>query len=52
MKITFDPAKRDKTLSERKLDFADTLELFAGETVDAEDTRFAYGEKRIVTAGI
>jgi uncharacterized protein len=30
MKITFDPAKRAITLSDRGLDFADAAEVFAG----------------------
>jgi uncharacterized DUF497 family protein len=51
MKITFDKAKRDKTLAERGLDFADAVEVFAGETFDRQDDRFDYGEKRIVTVG-
>lgn len=51
MEITFDPAKRARTLAERGLDFADAAEVFAGLTVDAVDERFDYGETRIVTAG-
>ena len=34
MRITFDPAKRDKTLVERGLDFADAEIVFAGVTLD------------------
>ena len=33
MRITFDPAKRDKTLAERGLDFADAALVFAGITL-------------------
>jgi len=32
MRITFDPAKRKKTLAERGLDFADAALVFAGVT--------------------
>jgi len=39
MRITFDPAKRDKTLAERGLDFADAALVFAGITLEVEDTR-------------
>ena len=46
MVITFDPAKRDKTLAERGLDFADAKWLFAGVTLEVEDTRKDYGETR------
>ena len=33
MAITFDPAKRDETLAERGLDFADAEQVFAGLTL-------------------
>lgn len=52
MRITFDPAKRDETLRERGLDFADALEVFAGLHTAVEDTRFDYGETRYISAGL
>jgi uncharacterized DUF497 family protein len=48
VRITHDPAKRDKTLSERGLDFEDALLVFAGTTVEVVDDRKDYGERRIV----
>jgi hypothetical protein len=51
MEIEFDPAKRDKTLSERGLDFARAGELFAGRHLTAEDAREDYSESRFVTVG-
>ena len=51
MRITFDPAKRDKTLAERGLDFADAALVFAGVTLEMEDTRKNYGEPRIICYG-
>ena len=51
MRITFDPNKRDATLAERGLDFADAAEVFASATIDLPDTRFAYPEPRTVTYG-
>ena len=51
MRITFDPAKREKTLSERGLDFADAECVFAGVTLEVEDTRRDYGEPRIICYG-
>lgn len=51
MRITYDPAKRDKTLSERGLDFEDALLVFAGTTVEVVDDRKDYGERRIVCYG-
>ncbi len=41
--ITFDPAKRDKTLADRGLDFEDAAKIFAGVTLDIEDTRKEWG---------
>ena len=51
MRITFDPAKRAKTLAERGLDFADAELVFAGVTLEVEDTRRNYGEPRIICYG-
>ena len=51
MAITFDPAKRATTLAERGLDFADAELIFAGITLEVEDTRKSYGEQRIVCFG-
>jgi len=50
--LTFDPAKREKTLSERGLDFADAAEVFAGVTLEIEDTRKDYGEIRVICYGM
>jgi uncharacterized DUF497 family protein len=51
MDIDFDPAKRAATLARRGLDFADAALVFAEETIDFEDVRFAYPERRFVTVG-
>ncbi|MGU3466044.1 BrnT family toxin [Methylobacterium sp. C33D] len=51
MAITYDPAKRDRTLAERGLDFEDAALGFAGPVVTFEGVRQHYGECRIVTAG-
>jgi uncharacterized protein len=51
MSISFDPAKRDKTLAERGLAFEDSEEVFAGQTFQRVDDRHDYGETRIVTVG-
>ena len=51
MRISFDPAKRDATLADRGLDFADAAEVFAGPTYDLADNRQDYGETRIITVG-
>ncbi|MBS0463154.1 MAG: BrnT family toxin [Proteobacteria bacterium] len=52
MKITFDAAKRSKTLAERGLDFADAEKVFAGRQFTAEDDRCDYGEARFITVGL
>ena len=51
MRLTYDPAKREKTLIERGLDFEDALIVFEGPTVEIEDTRKDYGERRIICYG-
>ena len=51
MRLTYDPAKREKTLLERGLDFEDALIVFEGSTVEIEDTRKDYGERRIICYG-
>jgi len=52
MRITFDSAKRDRTLAERGLDFADAALVFSGVTLEVEDTRRNYGEPRIICYGL
>ena len=52
MPITFDSTKRDKTLAERGLDFADAVFVFAGVTVEIEDIRKNYGETRVICYGL
>jgi len=51
MIISFDPAKRLRTLRERGLDFADAAEIFDGRTLQLEDRRRDYGEPRCVSVG-
>ena len=51
MTITHDPDKRERTLRDRGLDFEDAPIVFAGLTVEVEDTRKDYGEKRLICYG-
>jgi len=51
MRITYDPAKRLRTLAERGLDFEDAAKIFDGQTVEIEDTRRDYGEVRMICFG-
>ena len=52
MIIEFDTLKREKTLSERGLDFADSDKVFAGLHFIARDDRSDYGEERFITVGL
>ena len=52
MRITFDLAKRARTLADRGLDFEDAAAVFEGITVEVEDTRRNYGERRIICFGM
>ena len=51
MIISYDPAKRERTLKDRGLDFEDAPIVFSGLTVEVEDMRQDYGEKRIICFG-
>ncbi|WP_176501286.1 BrnT family toxin [Sphingomonas sp. HMP9] len=51
MEISFDPVKRDWTMAERQLDFADAERVFAGTTLTQEDDRDVYPEPRFQTYG-
>jgi uncharacterized DUF497 family protein len=51
MRITFDPAKRARTLAERDPDFAEAAEIFSAATIDIPDIRRDYGETRIMSVG-
>ena len=51
VRVTYDPAKRQKTLDERGLDFKDAALVFRGVTVEVEDVRKEYGERRIICFG-
>jgi uncharacterized protein len=51
MGITYDPVKRARTLQERGLDFEDAPIVFAGLSVEVEDTRRDYGELRMICYG-
>ena len=52
MRISYDPVKRERTLEERGLDFQDAAEVFNGVTVEVDDTRKDYGERRVLCFGL
>ncbi len=50
-KLTWHELKRKATLVDRGLDFVDTKVIFEGPTLEFEDDRQNYGEKRIICFG-
>jgi hypothetical protein len=52
MRITFDPIKRARTLADRGLDFEDAAIVFEGTTVELDDLRKNYGERRVICYGL
>ena len=51
MRVTCDPAKRQRTLRERGLDMTRAREVFASLHLTRVDDRRDYGESRFVTVG-
>ena len=51
MRITFDRAKRERTLQERGLDFRQAREVFDGPHLTRPDERKDFGEARFISAG-
>jgi uncharacterized protein len=52
LRFEWDEAKRLSNLRRHGIDFAELGEFFEGLTLDAEDERYDYGEKRVVTFGV
>lgn len=54
MKLTWDEAKRQATLDERGLDFADAGDVFDASNYNytTQDMRFDYGESRYISFGL
>ncbi len=52
MRVSYDPVKRERTLLARGLDFEDAKRVFAGVTVEVDDTRKDYGERRVLCFGL
>ena len=51
MRITFDQAKRDRTLATRGLAIEDAALVFEGTTLVVEDNRTDYGKTRVICYG-
>lgn len=52
MIIEFDTTKREKTLLERGLDYADSGKVIEGLHFNARGDRFDYGEDRFIAVGL
>ena len=52
MRFEWDEAKSDANLDERGFDFAFASLIFDGLTVEVEDRRKDYGERRVVAIGV
>ena len=52
MKLTWDETKRQTTLRDRGIDFADAEIVFAGPVFEFEDGRQDYGERRMIGFGL
>ena len=51
MRIAYDDAKRLRTLRDRGLDFDDAAIVFEGPTIEFDDLRKHYGERRVTCFG-
>lgn len=49
--VEWDDAKRRSNLEEHGVDFLDAALIFENPTIEAEDTRHDYGERRFRAAG-
>ncbi len=47
----WDQAKSDKNLAERGFDFEYACRIFGGDTIEWDDTRRDYGERRVIAIG-
>ena len=52
MRFRWDPAKSGRNLRERGFDFEFATLIFDGPTLEREDTRRDYGERRVVAIGM
>ena len=52
MRFTWDPDKSEANLAARGFDFAFATLIFEGPTLEREDTRKDYGERRVVAIGL
>lgn len=51
MRFGWDARKSDRNLEDRGFDFEFATQVFAGRTLEREDTRVDYGEPRVIAIG-
>lgn len=51
MRFDWDARKSDRNLDERGFDFEFATQIFEGRTLEREDTRRDYGERRVIAIG-
>jgi uncharacterized DUF497 family protein len=51
MRFGWDPPKSDRNARDRGLPFAVAMALFDGPTIEFDDTRRNYGERRVIALG-
>ncbi|HEY4044195.1 MAG TPA: BrnT family toxin [Rhodopila sp.] len=51
IRFGWDPPNSDRNAQERRLPFAVAMALFDGPTLEVDDTRREYGERRIIADG-
>ena len=52
MRFSWDPTKSDSNYRDRGFDFAFASLIFEGPTLEREDTRRDYGERRLIAIGL
>jgi uncharacterized protein len=52
MRFSWDPDKSDANLRDRGFDLALATLIFGGPTLEREDSRKDYGERRIIATGL
>ena len=52
MRFDWDGRKSDQNLAERGFDFEFASQIFEGRTLEREDTRRDYGERRVIAIGM
>jgi uncharacterized DUF497 family protein len=52
VRFDWDARKSDRNLDERGFDFEFATQIFEGRTLEREDTRRDYGERRMIAIGI